>query len=99
MSVEEIYMDVPEVRDIAKQLNQISEVLKGVLKALDAIVNLLKATAFFGMVGNIVAIQFIESIKPYIENIAEKCADLCAKVNRAADNYERGDLTAANRFE
>lgn len=99
MTVEEIYMDVPAVRDIAKQLQQISDVLKAVCKALDVIVNLLKATAFFGMVGNLVAVQFIESVKPYIEDVSEKCSDYCSKVNKAADNYERGDLAAANRFE
>jgi uncharacterized protein YukE len=98
MSVEEIYMDVPAVRDIGKQLNQISEVLKLVLKALDGIVNLLKTAAFLGLVSASVATQF-ERTRSSIEKSAEQCADLSAKVERAASNYERGDLIAANRFD
>jgi len=94
----EVYMDVPAVRDMAKQFGQIGEVLNGVSKALEALSNILKATAFIGMVGGAAVAAFIDMIKPHIERLAEKCEELNQDVAASADAYERGDAQGAARF-
>lgn len=95
---EEVYMEVPAVRKIAKTFDDISDVLKTVIKILEVVVTILKASAFFGAVGNLAVARFLEMIKPYIQQVADKCAELCKDVGASADAYERGDAQGATRF-
>lgn len=96
--MDEVYMDIPAVRGVAKTLHTVSETLKAVLKALDMLVNVLKATAFIGLVGGAAVIQFIEATKPMIEKVAETCEELSSDVNFSVDAFERGDQQGATRF-
>lgn len=95
---EEVYMDVPEVRNIAKKFSEISEVLNAVAKVLEGLLMVLKATAFIGLVGGYILIHFIEMVKPKIEEMARKCAELNRDVTASVDAYERGDALGATRF-
>ena len=96
--MDEVYMDIPAVRGMAKSFETISEVLSNVAKVLEALANVLKATAFIGLVGGYVVLQFIEMIKPHIEDMAEKCAELNGDLTASVDAYERGDALGATRF-
>lgn len=96
--MDEIYMDIPAVQNIAKTFGDISEVLKTVSKVLEALVLTLKTTAFIGLVGGYAVAQFIETIKPHIDELAEKCAELMKDVNASIAAYERGDAQGAARF-
>ncbi len=94
----QVYMNVPAVRDMAKNFGTISEVLSTVAKVLDVLTATLKSTAFIGLVGGYVVIQFMESIKPHIENMSEKCAELSKDLGASVDAFERGDEMGATRF-
>jgi hypothetical protein len=96
--MDEVYMDVPEVRKMAKTFDGISDLLKTISKVLEALLNTLKATAFIGAVGGYAVIHFIELVKPYIDEMAEKCAELCKDLNASIDAYQRGDALGATRF-
>ncbi|GAB4434805.1 MAG: hypothetical protein Fur0044_32130 [Anaerolineae bacterium] len=95
---DEVYMDIPAVRDMAKGFGTIGEVLDAVAKVLEGLATLLKATAFIGLVGGYIVLQFIEMIKPHIEEMAEKCRELMQDLNKSVDAYERGDALGATRF-
>ena len=95
---DEVYMDVPAVRDMAKGFGTIGDVLDAVAKVLEGLATLLKATAFIGLVGGAIVLQFIELIKPHIEEMAEKCQELMGDLGAAVDAYERGDSQGATRF-
>lgn len=94
----EVYMDVPAVRDMAKAFGTISEVLQTVVKVLEALIMTLKTTAFIGLVGGAAVAHFLEMIKPHIEDLAEKCAELNKDLDASVDAYERGDALGATRF-
>lgn len=96
--MDEVYMDVPAVRNMAKAFGQIGEVLKAVCKVLEVLVNTLKATAFIGAVGGMAVVNFIEMIKPHIEEMAAKCEELNVDLDFSVDAYERGDGLGATRF-
>lgn len=98
MSVDEVYMDVPAVRGMAKSFGNISTILQAVVKALEALIMTLKTTAFIGLVGGQSLICFLEMIKPHIEQIAEKCTELNSDLDASVDAYERGDQLGATRF-
>lgn len=96
--MDEVYMDVPAVRDMAKNFGTIGEVLNTVAKVLEALVLILKTTAFIGLVGGYAVAQFIDSIKPHIEQMAEKCEELSKDLGASVDAFERGDALGATRF-
>jgi hypothetical protein len=93
-----VYMDTDAVRGIAKRFDVISDILKTVVKTLEALLMILKTTAFMGMVGGFAVSSYIERIKPQIEQMADKCAELCKDLNVSVDAYIRGDEEGATRF-
>ncbi len=96
--MDQVYMDVPAVRQIAKNFGQIGEVLDNVAKVLEALVNILRGTAFIGMVGGLAVAQFIDMIRPQIEQMAEKCRELNKDLDFSVNAYERGDTQGATKF-
>ncbi|HFD86912.1 MAG TPA: hypothetical protein ENJ35_04460 [Gammaproteobacteria bacterium] len=94
----EVYMEVPAVRQMAKNFQTISEVLSTVNKVLEAMLMILKTTAFVGLVGGAAVAGYIEMIKPYVEQWIEKTAELSRDLNASVDAYERGDAQGATRF-
>lgn len=98
MSQNMIYMDIPAVENISKRFEGISETLVAVETVLEMLSTTLKATAFVGLVGNLAVAQFIDSIRPHIEQMAEKCAELSSDVEAAVRAYERNDAQGSTRF-
>ena len=97
-TVNEVYMDVPAVRTMGKKFGEIGQVLSGVNKALEVLSTTLKAVAFIGFVGTAVAAQYIDTVKPYIKQMADKCVELGKDLGVSVDAYERGDNAGATRF-
>lgn len=91
-------MDIPAVRGMSKRFSTISDVLKNVSKTLQALLTVLKTTAFIGMVGGYAVIQYIEMIKPVIDEMAKKTAEMSKDLSFSVDAYERGDAQGATRF-
>jgi hypothetical protein len=50
------------------------------------------------MVGGLALAQYIDSIKPHIQQMARKCQELFSDLNKSVDAYERGDALGATRF-
>jgi hypothetical protein len=98
MAVNEVYMEVPAVRNMAKKFGDIGQVLSNVNKVLETLSTTLKAVAFIGFVGTAVVAQYIDTIKPYIKQMADKCVELSQDRSTSVDAYERGDATGATRF-
>lgn len=93
-----VYMDVPAVRDFSKKFQEISETLTRVVNVLNTLSNVLKTTAFIGLVGGAAVQMFIDLVKPYIEQVANKCAELSTDLTASVDAFERGDELGAARF-
>ncbi len=93
-----VYMDTDAVRNMAKNFGTINEVLQGVNKALEALSNILKATAFVGLVGGAAVAFFIDSTRPQIEDIAEQCEEFNKELDLSVAAYERGDEIGSTRF-
>lgn len=95
---DQVYINVPAVRDMAKKFGEISDVLTNVAKAMEMLSNTLKTIAFIGLIGVAALANVIDRIKPYIEQMAEKCAELDKDLNTSVDAYERADELGATRF-
>lgn len=94
----QVYMDIPAVREIAKQFNTISEILTTVNQVLEALILTLKTTAFIGLVGGYAVAQFLEMIKPHIQEMASKTAEISRDVDASVTAYENGDTQGSTRF-
>jgi len=97
-SREGVYMEIPAVRTMAKTFGTISEVLNNVSRVLQALITTLKTTAFVGLVGGLALAHYMEMIKPQIDNLAKKCAEINKDLGASVDAYERGDAQGATRF-
>ena len=93
-----VYMDTEAVRGMAKSFGSIGDVLQAVNKAMQTLSNVLKATAFVGLIGGYAVAQYIDSIRPQIEEMAEKCEELDKDLAASVDAYERGDELGSTRF-
>lgn len=98
MATQEVYMDVPAVRNISKGIKTVSEVLTGVNKVLEVLSTTLKATAFIGLVGGAVVAQFIDMIRPQIEQMAKKTEEISKDVSDSVEAFARGDQQGSTRF-
>ena len=98
MSQADVYMDVPVVRNTAKTLGTIGQVLGTVSRALEALAATLKTTAFVGLVGGYALAQTIDTVRPHIERVGEQCLELQRDVDASVTAYERGDLLGSTRF-
>jgi hypothetical protein len=93
-----VFMDTDAVRGFGKNFQTISEVLDGVAKAMEVLSNVLKATAFVGLVGGYAVAQVLDQIRPQIEKLAEKCEEISKDLDASVDAYERGDELGSTRF-
>jgi uncharacterized protein YukE len=94
----EVYMDVPAVRGLAKNFGSIAEVLNTVSKILESLMLILNTTAFIGAVGGAAVANYIDAIKPHIDRVAAKCDELMEDINAAATAFENGDLDGERLF-
>ena len=95
---QEIFMDVDGVRGMAKNFGMISDVLANVSKALEVLMRTLQTTAFMGAVGGFAIANYIQQIKPHIDEIAEKCEEFNKDLDASATAYENGDELGSTRF-
>lgn len=94
----EVYMDVPAVRGVSKKFGEIGEMLANVNKVLEVLSNTLKTIAFIGFVGTAIAAQYIDATRPFIQQMSDKCNELCKDLATSVDAFERGDQQGATRF-
>jgi hypothetical protein len=95
---EQIFMDIPAVKNFSSMFGGISDTLQGVSKTLENLSNILKTTAFIGNVGGAALAQMIDSINPYIKQVSDKCAEEKKDVMDSVLAFERGDQAGATRF-
>ena len=69
---DEIFMDIPAVRGFSDKFQNVGEILDGVSTTMEALMTTLKMTAFIGNVGGTAVANFLEQLKPVIDELAEK---------------------------
>ncbi len=98
MAGEEVFMDVPAVMAMGKRFEDIGNILKSVAAALEALMTVLKATAFIGLVGGLAVERYLAQFKPVIERLSEQCTEIGGDLAASARAYERGDAMGSTRF-
>ncbi|MGB1248987.1 MAG: type VII secretion target [Candidatus Promineifilaceae bacterium] len=98
MAGQSIYMETDAVRGMSTSFGDIGGRLGEVNKALETLSNLLNDTAFVGKVGGNAVAQYIDNMRPQLEEIVKKCEELNKDLESSAKAYEDGDATGSTRF-
>jgi hypothetical protein len=98
MATDEVYMDIPQVENMAKGFNTFSEILSAVSTALQAISISLKAAAWLSLGATYAAAQYIDRIQPNVKKASEKMKELNGDILGAVKAYRDGDTSGSNRF-
>ncbi len=94
----EVSMDFDAVQQMADGFNTASETLSAVSTALEVAIAILKATAFFGLVGNAALAMYLEGIKPNVDRLAATCEELNLDLIGAISSIRDGDVSGSQRF-
>jgi len=93
-----VQMDYDVVQAMADGFNTAADVLDGVSTALEIAINVLKATAFIGLVGGYAVAMYLEQIKPAVDRLAETCNEMNLDLIGAITYLRDGDSEASQRF-
>ena len=98
MATDEVFMDIPQVENMAKSFNTFGEVLDGVSKAMQALSISLKAAAWFSFGATAAAAAYIDRIQPGVKKAGDKMRELNSDIQSAVRSYRDGDSTGSRRF-
>jgi hypothetical protein len=98
MATQEVFMDIPQVQNMAKNFKQFGEVLDGISKVMEAIVTSLKGTAWLSLGATYAAAQYIERIQKAVKRAADKMRELSVDLESAIRAYRDGDFSGSRRF-
>jgi len=91
-------MDYDAVQKMSDGFRTSSQTMEGVSKALEVAIAVLKATAFFGLVGNMALAHYLEGIKPNVDRLAGTCSELSMDLMGAIVSLRDGDQSGSQRF-
>jgi hypothetical protein len=94
----EVSMDYGEVQKLADGFRTAGDTLEAVGKALEVAIGILKATAFFGLVGNLALAHYLEGIKPNVVRLAATCEEMSGDLVGAIVSLRDGDYSGSQRF-
>jgi hypothetical protein len=94
----EVSMDYDAVQRMSDGFRTSSETLQAVSKALEIAIGILKATAFFGMVGNLALAHYLEGIKPNVDRLSNTCDEMSMDLIGAIVSLRDGDSSGSQRF-
>lgn len=98
MATDEVFMDIPQVQNMAKSFKGFGEVLDGVAKAIEVIAASLHATAWISLGATEAAARYMDRIKPNVVKAANKMRELSDDLNSAISSYRDGDQSGSRRF-
>ncbi len=94
----EVSMDYGEVQKLADGFRTAGDTLEAVGKALEVAIGILKATAFFGLVGNLALAHYLEGIKPNVDRLAATCEEMSMDLVGAIISLRDSDTSGSQRF-
>jgi len=98
MAKNEVFMNITAVKKMGSTFDDIGDVLNGISKVMQFLLNTLRATAFVGMFGGWALQSYLEQVKPIIDRLAKQCKEIGKDLLFSVQAYERGDATGKTRF-
>jgi len=94
----DVSMDYDVVQGISDGFGTAGDTLKAVSTALEAAINILRATAFVGLVGGLALERYLSGIKPNVDKLAATCEEMQLDLIGAITSLRDGDNSGSQRF-
>jgi uncharacterized protein YukE len=91
-------MNYPAVENMAQVFATTGDVLDAIAKALEVAIAAAHAAAFFSLGGSEMLAQYLEGIKPKVEQLSKDSKEVSKDLKNAVKFFRDGDATAQNRF-
>lgn len=91
-------MDYERVESIAKGFEEAGNILKTIDTALQALLMILRTTAFIGLVGGIAVERYISGIQPIVKELSQYCLDDSQDLRQAIANHQAAVAATAPEF-
>jgi hypothetical protein len=95
---EEVFMNVPEVQDVQRKFQGIADVTQQISNILRIAADILRATAFFGMVGNMILAWYTDQIRNIVDQLHQMSITIADGVGGAVKSYAEGDNSGSQLF-
>jgi hypothetical protein len=96
--VADVAMDYEVVARMAKIFGTSGEVLKTVGNVLEVAAKILKASAMFGMVGNLALAYYLDNIATKCKTLSATCVEMDGDLQGAIKALRDGDYSGSTRF-
>jgi hypothetical protein len=94
MASNDVFMDTNAIPDIARRLDTSAQVLKTIDKALEASINILRTTAFVGLVSSSAFERYLLAIQPQIRELIDHCEEMSHDLKAAYQQFLDGDASS-----
>jgi len=91
-------MNYPAIESMSSVFGTTGDVLDGIAKALEVAIMAAHAAAFFSFGGTEMLAQYLENIKPKVEQLSKDSKEVSKDLKNAVKYFRDGDQTAMNRF-
>ena len=98
MATQMVEMDYKVVTQASKMFGTTADMLKTVGKVLEALIQVLRATAFFSGGTSLALANYLENIKNKINNLAKVCQEFEGDLARAVSDHKKGDVQGKRYF-
>lgn len=98
MATTMVEMDYKVINQASKMFDSTSDMLKTIGKVLEALVQVLRATAFFSMGTSLALANYYENIKNKVNKLAKVCDEFSGDLSRAVEDHRKGDVTGKSYF-
>lgn len=94
----EVYMDIPQVQNMANRFKQFGDVLDGIAKVMEGLLTALRISAWLSLGATVAAERYVERVQKAVKRAAEKMRELHNDLESAIKAYRDGDYSGSKRF-
>jgi len=95
---EEVFMEIPAVEDVQKKFQGMADVTQTISNILRIAADILRATAFFGMIGNMILAWYTDQIRNIVDQLHQMSLTIAEGVGGAIRSYRDGDNSGSQLF-
>jgi phage-related protein len=93
-----VFMDIDAVQVFSDGFSAMSDVMKTASQGLEIAIDTLRASAMFGLIGNLAVANYLDGIKPRVDNLATKFEEVSHDLIGAIVSYRDGDTSGSQHF-
>ena len=95
---EEVFMEISAVEDVQKSFQGIADVTQQISNVLRIAAEILRGTAFLGMVGNLILAWYTDQIRRIVDQLHQMSLTIADGVGGAIASYRDGDSSGSQLF-